>query len=384
MSRRAFFKRECSSQNSLCCDALTTDNSIIAMCCIALVFYDQKQLKKAALAYQYAIQVARLALGQDHIEIAVIYNKLGNVLYEMGSYEESLKAYQEGLEVELKVVEPENCRNIAITMSNIAEIYKEMKEFNMAQSFFLRTLHLQRTSGAEPLDIASTLQSIGIIYHMTENYEESMDIMQECLQIRRDALGENHESIANCLTHIALCLLRLSKFSMCLDVLSEVYRVRMVLKGSEMNRETAFTIYNIGLIHHHQGDAESALIYYLRAEYIETKVLGPTHHDVAITLFNIAQILYRCGDLDRSLSYYQRSLDIERESLGEADIACARTLLEMGNIELLRGNVHAVMYYFPQSFRIYSSNEQDFTLLRLHGIALWRFEVVCPPAAASA
>jgi tetratricopeptide (TPR) repeat protein len=65
--------------------------------------HGKKEFKKALKAFHYALKVGRVALGTVHAEIAITLNKLGNLNNETGDLESALKAYDQGLQVELAV-----------------------------------------------------------------------------------------------------------------------------------------------------------------------------------------------------------------------------------------------------------------------------------------
>ena len=85
--------------------------------------------------------------------------------------------------------------------------------------------------------------------------------------------GDVDEDVAATLTHIALVLLKMEMHDMALEVLTEAYRIRMALSKTE-SREIAFTLYNIALIYHHQGNHEQALVFYLETSRVEKAALG--------------------------------------------------------------------------------------------------------------
>jgi tetratricopeptide (TPR) repeat protein len=393
----------------------------IVTTCIGQVFHEKKDFKRALRAFQHALKVGRVALGV-HAEIAITLNKVGNLHYETGSYELALKAYHQGLEVELQCLEPgkypthhvavarghatahtpmhlltlamithvcvtytniSGNPNICVTYTNIAEIYKQRSEHERALRYYEKVLDLQRTHRFEPLDIANTLSSIGYIRHQMGDYQQAMDVNQECLRLRREVKGDIDEEVASTLTHIALVLLKMELHDMALEVLTEAYRIRTAL-SKRPNREVAFCLYNCGLIEHYKGNHETALAYYLETARIEENIFGSAHRDLSITKYNIAQIYYSRGEMDLSVSNFGQALKIERECFGPDHPTCARTLNEIGNIELQRGNVDRMMACYTEALRIYRRAQISDDHLVVYGKSLWRFELVHPVAAGAA
>ncbi len=55
------------------------------------------------------------------------------------------------------------------------------------------------------------------------------------------------------------------------------------------------TLYNLGVLHHFQGDLDRAEPFYRRALAVQQRALGPGHPDLADTLDNYADIMSVTG-----------------------------------------------------------------------------------------
>jgi tetratricopeptide (TPR) repeat protein len=80
--------------------------------------------------YEEALSVGRAALGM-HAEVASILNKMGNLHYEQGDFDNAIQRYQQGLEVERSVLHNLH-PNITVTLTNIGQIHKQRGEYHSA------------------------------------------------------------------------------------------------------------------------------------------------------------------------------------------------------------------------------------------------------------
>lgn len=223
---------------------------------------------------------------------------------------------------------------------------------------------------------------IGYIHHHKGEYDEALEVNQECLRLRREANGNIDEDVASTLTHIALVLLKMERhYDIALEVLSEAYKIRLALKETTDIRNLAFTLYNIALVYHHRGEHEEALKFYLETERIEKSALGNDRRDLSITYYNLGQIYYQRGELELALTKFREALKIEKDCFGSDDPTCARTLNEIGNVELQLGNLPAVMECYGEAMRIYRKAGIADDRLVVYAQKLWRWELVQPPAA---
>jgi tetratricopeptide (TPR) repeat protein len=256
-------------------------------------------------------------------------------------------------------------------------------EYRNALDKYDKVLTLQRNQAADPLDVATTLSSIGYVRRQKGDYQGAMDVNQESLRIRREIKGDVDEEVASTMTQIALVLLQMDLHDMALGIMMEVYDIRTTLSKAE-SPDIAFTLYNIALIYHHQGSHEQALSFYRETARVEKATLGESHRDLSITYYHIGQIYYQRGEMELAIESFQDALDIERKCFGENHQTCARTLNEIGNIELQMGNIEGVMQSYTEALRIYREAGESDDHLVIFGCSLWRFEAVQPAAAGAA
>lgn len=355
----------------------------IVMTCIGQVLHSTKEYSRALKTYFKALGISLQVFGDVHTEIALIYNKMGNLFYELGDFDEALNVYHKGRNIELQLFQ-EGSVNIHVTYSNIVEIHRQRSEFDHALNHAQELLKLQQEESVmDQAQIANTLSTIASIHHQMGQYDRAFEVNQECLGIRRELYCDGiHESIASDLFQTALNLVKLGRCSMALEAMLEAYRIQRSF-GKE-NKELASASYNVALIYHRQGSHELALLYYLETARIEQGFLGDEHRDLSITLYNLGQVYYQRGEMEIALQYFHRALDIEQTCFGKKHPTCARTWKEIGHIQLEMGNIDGLMEAFSRALRIHREGVIDEDSQLIYGIALWRFEVVQPVAAAAA
>ena len=83
-------------------------------------------------------------------------------------------------------------------------------------------------------------------------------------------------------------------------------RIRQRAYGP-VHGEVGQTLYNIGVLHHFQGDLERAEPFYRRALVVQQHALGTEHPDLADTLDNYADILSVTGRRAEAAQLKQRA-----------------------------------------------------------------------------
>jgi len=174
--------------------------------------------------------------------------------------------------------------------SNLASVYSEKGEHNVAEAHLLRALELLDGTNAPSQRRAALLDHLGVTARTLGRFDEAVTLHEEALMLREAVLGPEHPLLAHSLTNTAAAYIELAKFE--------------------------------------EADAR-----YARALKIREKILGPNHLDVATTVMNIGVSYYRRGRLKVALPYFERALKIRQAALPAGH---PRVLRSMGNLAQLR------------------------------------------------
>jgi len=365
---------------------------------IAQIHQEKREYDKALELYEESLCAGRAALGEYHSEIAMLLNRMGNFYFERERLEDALRCYRRGLRIERRVL-PTDHPNIVVTLSNLGEIHRQRYEWDDAATMYCDALEILRKKYENHVDIASTLNTIGLIHDQRGDACLSLRYLQEALIMRRKLLGDDHIDVSATLVYIGTILYRKSVFSVAMELFSEALRIRQTVLGRD-HRDVAFALYNIALVHQQRGCYEQAIEYYAETLRVEKIVLGERHRDVSMTLFKLGEVNKAAGDLEEALKCFQKSLDIERSldestSSSESDggrrpqqtssdpAAMARTLNEIGNIHLARGDVVPMMDAFNEASRLYRTAGLSPNNVVVSG-HLYALEFSCPEAAPAA
>jgi tetratricopeptide (TPR) repeat protein len=259
-----------------------------------------------------------------------------------------------------------------------------METYDEALTSFQLVLALQRSCKCSPIEITWTLQKIGEMHRKQNNLEEASEVMQECLCMRREALGDVHDLVANSLTDTAVCFQQMNKLTLALELMHEAYHIFMLLAHGEANASIWYSSYFLGLYSHRQGDMDAALMWLLRSENVAREHVVLDHDDLAFTCYAISDVLSERGDLDSAVDYLQQSLASGLKSFGVTSDFCADVFTAIGRVELRRCNLESAMSHFSQALRIHRELYPGAPLPEMCNTTLWRFEVSHPPAAGAA
>ena len=231
--------------------------------------------------YLVALRIKRETLGVDHPAVARVMMRIGMVYSEEGRLNKAMSMYEGGLNIQKAALalQDEGYNTADSEPSHVNEIPKNLDK---------NTLRLE---------IAATLNSIGIVYEKRAEYNAAMKSYKEALFLYRKALGGDD--------HV----------------------------------DVAVTLNNCGQVYRHLGQCDRAMEMYKRSLKIMKSTLGETHRNVASTLQNIGVLYSLNGDFDTSLELYGEALQIQKKTLGEEHPDVAVTLSDMGDLYEKRGDL---------------------------------------------
>ncbi|GKY98675.1 hypothetical protein MPSEU_000823800 [Mayamaea pseudoterrestris] len=344
---------------------------------IMSVYHDMARYDDALRVGELAVSIGCKIFGPEHAEMATIYMKLGDLRCDdVGAAMKWYKAFFAILE---KYPQLENNEHTIAILQKMGTVYHQEKNYVAALKVYQRALRVQRQLECAHLQIASTLFEIGQLFYSQNQFDEALNALQEGICIQREILGDDHELIARNLLTISQCLHYMGKLTLALDAIYEAYRIHMLASEGETSVYTFHYLYFIGWMLYMQGDSESALVWYSCAERFSdeminvydvnsTRITGWIHHGIAV-------IFVHRGDFERALPYFCKGFTANNDRIR------AVSYFEMGNIKLMRGNLEDALKCYSAADRLYQRLGESSMLIPIEGATLWRFELVCPPAA---
>lgn len=146
------------------------------------------------------------------------------------------------------------------------------------------------------------------------------------------------------------------------------YTKAFELHKKNKNREgIAYSLIDIGTIHHVQGQPDKALSYYFRALKIQEKAGDKS--GAAYSLINIGHIYKNQRQLDQALGYFLKSLKLQRESGNQHGIAFS--LNNIGSIYHGLQRWDKALEYYTRSLKIRETiADKDGMAVSLNCVAL--------------
>lgn len=142
------------------------------------------------------------------------------------------------------------------------------REYDIAETHLLKLLELARsTPETEQGKIATVLDELSMIYLAQDRPLEAENALKQGLQIREQALGEKHPSLAGTLSHLAGFAMTAGRFQEAEQLLQRTLHILENSLGTD-HSETAMALHNLADLYSNQQRFPEAENYYRQAATI--------------------------------------------------------------------------------------------------------------------
>ncbi len=204
-----------------------------------------------------------------------------------------------------------------------------------AEPLLQRALRLSKEAlGNEHPSVATSLNNLAALYESQGRYEEAEPLYQQALEMSRHLLGEAHPSVATSLNNLAGLYESQGRYEEAEPLYQQALEMRRHLLG-EAHPSVAASLNNLAALYESQGRYEEAEPLYQQALEMRRHLLGEAHPSVATSLNNLALLYGSQGRYEEAEPLYQQALEMRRHLLGEAHPSVATSL---NNLALLYGS----------------------------------------------
>jgi len=267
---------------------------------------DPPQAFRIAVACQ---EEAKKSGSKKHL--AKSYNLLGVLYYKRSDYTRALMFHRQALQLRQEV---KDVLGIAISQTNLGNIYTDLSYFRLAESSYLDALQQYRALDNKP-QAAKCLINLGVARHEQKHSQAAIQNLKEALAIG-SALGD-YEIMAICNNDIGEIMAEQNMLDTALVYIEEGLKMRQMLDNEV---ESADSYLNIAQIYIKQNRLDEAEDYLDLVEKISSQY---DYVQARITMYKLrADILKARHNYEQALEFSQKyhqlkdSLqNIEKENL---------------------------------------------------------------------
>ncbi len=212
--------------------------------------------------------------------VAMIWNKLGNVEYDLDENEAALQCYISGLELERQIYTDRHM-NIVVTIMNIARVHQKLGSLDFSRTCLEEALHIANDAEDDGgfrfggvLLLADIHSSLATILEAQRDYPRAIQELERALEIEERTLGSIHF-------------------------------------------QTSLRLHSLALLQFNAGERHTAVISMLRCLKIRQRIL-PTDPSILRYLitayYNAASLCRSIGENHQALKFFEIILTLENKA----------------------------------------------------------------------
>ena len=232
------------------------------------------------------------------------------------------RSFCRGMVEEAKTI-PENptkeqVEAVALSIPHIAESATELEQW------------------LEDEDLIPSLQGLGMFYYGQGLYEQAELWCEQCLEITRHRLGEEHPNVAYSLNNLAELYKFQGKYEEAEPLFLQALELRKRLL-EENHPDVAHSLNNLAELYRSQGRYTEAEPLYLQALELKKRLLGDNHPYVALSLNNLAALYRSQCRYSEAEPLYLEALDLRKRLLGDNHPDVAQSLNNLAYLYNFQG-----------------------------------------------
>ena len=298
--------------------------------------FEMGDVSRAEILLKEAVEIPRVALGEDHPEYAEGLVALGAFFFLSQDYVQAAPLFTEALAIQEAALGVEH-PDYAGTLMALGRLHLALQEHDRAEQRFKESLDVRRRArGAVHPEVAVSLNALAAVYLANGEHAQAEPLLLEAAEIVRATRGTLHPEYATVIANHAIALENLGRDDDATALLREALDVRRQLHGS-LHPDTVTVIDQLALLYERGGDPAAAEP--LFSEVVQIRIVRGEQSTSAYasSLVNLAIVRSALGQLAAAELLYEEALEIQRRALGESSPEYATNLGRLGVLYLDSG-----------------------------------------------
>ena len=302
--------------------------------------------------FERSLALSLELLGSEHPKVASSYNSLANLLRKQGDLKQAKEYHERALAIRQQTLGPQHL-DVATSYNNLATVLGDQGDLKQAKEYHERALAItQQTLGPQHPDVATSYNNLAKVLCDQGDLKQAKEYHERALAIRQQTLGPQHPDVGTSYNNLAIVLGDQSDLEQAKEYHERALAIRQQTLGPQ-HPDVATSYNNLATVLRDQGDLKQAKEYYERALPIGQQTLGSQHPDVATSYNNLATVLRDQGDLKQAKEYHERALAIRQQTLGPQHPVVAASYNNLATVLRDQGDLNQAKEYHERALAIW-------------------------------
>jgi serine/threonine protein kinase/tetratricopeptide (TPR) repeat protein len=299
---------------------------------LGILRIEQARLEDAEQLVRDGLAMFRRDLPADHPDVANALASLGKVLQERGAYDDAIRAYEEAVRLHSRSKEP--TPDLAESLSELANTHFYAGNYEKSVELNQQALEMdRRIFGDRHPRVGDTLISLGAVQFEWGRAAEAERYHRAGLEIIEAWYGPDHYRTAAALTVLARAIVRQERYEEGAGLLRRSLAIQERVHGPR-HRMVASALNELGIVALGQNNLEEAEACFRRMAAIYRELYDDRHWLIAIALSNLSNVYterrqYATAEaiLRETVARFTESLSADHLSTGVARVKLGRILV---------------------------------------------------------
>ena len=182
------------------------------------------QYDKAIEYYEKALKPNLNTLGENHLNVAIIWNTLGLAWCAKGDYDKSIEYYEKALKSDLNTF-GEDHPNVATYWNNLGAAWYAKGDYNKSIEYYEKALKSGlNTFGEDHPRVATYWNNLGVAWGEKGDYDKSIEYYEKALKSDLNTFGEEHPRVATSWNNLGEAWLAKSEYNKAIEYLEKALK----------------------------------------------------------------------------------------------------------------------------------------------------------------
>ena len=260
----------------------------------------------------------------------------------MGDFSEALQSYKKAEEILLPIFGEEH-PDLAQVYQGISSVLEQKKEHAEGLIYSQKALAimLKVYTNKPHINVAKSYSCVGMSYLRLDNFREALNNFKEAFLIMCKCFDKEHPSMSECIQSISYCITKLNDSAISNPIIDSIYvecekkfgKGHMFCEGflmlKKITKENLEELLKQAISEHGEDDVAIA--------------------DVRVAIGGRFDLL---GKHDEALDCFQRALAIQEKNLGKNHSRVADTIFKIGGVKFGQKKYKEAMEYSERAFLI--------------------------------
>ncbi|NET81364.1 MAG: tetratricopeptide repeat protein [Moorea sp. SIO1F2] len=234
----------------------------------------------------------------------------------------------------------------------LAQFYLGKGTYDQAQPWYQQCLEITRSRlGDDHPYVGAILNNLGEIYRLMGRYDLAEPLSQQALEMRKQLVGHHHPDVVTSLNNLALLYKSMGRYHQAEPLYQKALELYKQLVGHD-HPDVVTSLNNLALLYKSMGRYHQAEPLLKQALEMRKHLLGHDDLDVANSINNLASLYQSMGRYDEAEPLYQQALELLKQLVGHHHPNLATSLNNLGLLYWSMGRYDQAEPLYQQALEI--------------------------------